>query len=125
MGGMKVFIAESSPGIYERLVKLVSAIDGIQVAGRNAQPSEAAQNVLAAAPDAVILDGGFSGGKGMETLRQIKKENPRTVVFMISDFPNLHYKEKCLEAGADFFFDKSNEIDWLLDTLKALVHKSL
>ncbi len=83
MGGMKVFIAESSPRIYDRLVKLVRAIDGVEVAGRNVQPSEAVGSMLMAAPDAVILDGGFGGGKGMETLRQIKKQNSQTVVFMI------------------------------------------
>lgn len=125
MDDMKIFIAESSPGIYERFVRLVGAVDGMEVTGKNGQPAEAVQNILAASPDAVILDGGFGGGKGVETLRQIKSDNPRTVVFIVSDFPNPHYKKKCMEAGADFFFDKSNEIEFLLEALKTLAHKSV
>ena len=122
---MKIFIAESSPGIYERLVRLLSSIEGLEIEGEITQPIEAVPDIVAASPNAVVLDGGFAGGKGLEALKKIKHENPKIIVFVMSDFPNAHYKKKCIEAGADFFFDKSNEIDWLLDTLKVLNQKSL
>jgi two-component system response regulator DevR len=122
---MKVFIAESSPGIYQRLVKLVSGIDDTEVIGENLASTETIKNILAFSPSALILDGDFDGGKGIEALKQLKKENPQIVVFVISDFPNPRYKKICFDAGADFFFDKSNEIEWMIETLKTLAHRAL
>ena len=120
---MKIFIAESSRRIYVRLIRLLKSLENVKVEGENARPSDAIHNIIKSNSDVIILDGGFAGGKSWETLKAIRKQNSRTVVFILSDFPDEQYKRKCMEAGADFFFDKSNEIDRLLDALRTLSNK--
>jgi len=39
---------------------------------------------------------------------------------MLTAFPYPQYREKCLEAGADYFFDKATEFDSVSQTVEQL-----
>jgi DNA-binding NarL/FixJ family response regulator len=36
---------------------------------------------------------------------------------MLTNYPYPQYRKKCIEAGADYFFDKSTEFDRIIDTI--------
>ena len=40
---------------------------------------------------------------------------------VFTSYPYPQYRDKCLKAGADFFFDKSCDVEQLLQVLNALV----
>jgi len=44
----------------------------------------------------------------------LKREKPAPAVIILTNYPYPQYRQKCLEAGADFFFVKSTEFDQIV-----------
>jgi DNA-binding NarL/FixJ family response regulator len=122
MGTMKVFIADDSPVVYERLMAMLSNLKGIETIGQAHDVSEAINSIEELKPDAVILDIQMPGGSGIDVLRHIKKEQPATVVIILTNYPYPQYRQRCMDEGADFFFDKSTEFSEITETFKRLLH---
>jgi DNA-binding NarL/FixJ family response regulator len=59
----------------------------------------------------VILDIRVPGGSGFEVLQNIKQGQAAPIVIVLTNYPYSVYRQKCLQAGADFFLDKSTEFD--------------
>jgi DNA-binding NarL/FixJ family response regulator len=51
------------------------------------------------------------GGSGIDVLENIKQNDSTLVVIVLTNYPNPVFRQKCLQAGADFFLDKSTEFD--------------
>jgi DNA-binding NarL/FixJ family response regulator len=118
---MKVLIAEGSSSVREGFARLVSNMEGVRLVGKAQDIAEARILVRQILPDLAILDVDLSSGSGMDLLKQIKKDLPDCIVFMITDFPHPFYRRKCLEAGAEYFFDKFTELDKLLEELRNVI----
>jgi DNA-binding NarL/FixJ family response regulator len=106
---MKVFIADDSPILRERLEFMLSEIPGIKVIGQAGNVAEAIQSIQALHPDAVILDICMPGGSGIDVLENIKKSSVAPVVIMLTGYSEAQYRQKCTALGAEYFFDKSTE----------------
>jgi DNA-binding NarL/FixJ family response regulator len=59
----------------------------------------------------VILDIRFPDGSGIDVLQAIKQDQPAPMVIILTNYPYSGYRQRCLNAGADFFLDKSTEFD--------------
>jgi DNA-binding NarL/FixJ family response regulator len=44
---------------------------------------------------------------------------------MLANYPYPQYRKKCMEAGADFFFDKSSEFDQIVTVCKRVIKNCL
>jgi len=106
---MKVFIADDSPVLRERLNSMLSELPGIKVIGQTGNVLEAIQSIQALHPDAVILDICMSGGSGIDVLENIKTSSGPPVVIMLTNYSDPQYRKKCMALGAEYFFDKSAE----------------
>ncbi len=106
---MKVFIVEDSALVRGHLIEMLSGIKGVQISGIADEPWAAINAIKSLDPDCVILDIKLFGGSGIEVLRNIKKHNGLPLVIVITNYPYPQYREKCIELGADYFFDKSKE----------------
>ncbi len=121
---MKVFIAEDSQVIRERLIEMLSEIKGVEVAGEAGTAAEAFPLIMKLKPDVVILDIRMPGGNGISVLESIRKTNLSIKVIMLTNYPYPQYRQKCKEAGADFLFDKDAEFKKVAETLKSLIEKA-
>ena len=117
---LRVLIADDSTFIRERLPAMLLDIPGIEVVGQAKNGAEALDLVRALNPDVVILDIRMPRMTGIEVLQKLKKDKTAPVVIMLTSYPYPQYREKCQEAGADFFFDKSTDFDKLFALLKEL-----
>ncbi len=115
---MKVFIADDSAVVLERLVEMLSELSGIEIVGQARGGLEAINAITKLKPDAVILDIRMPDGSGIYVLRCIKKGHTAPVVIMLTSYPYPQYRKICLDEGADFFFYKSNEFDYLHSSLR-------
>ena len=61
--------------------------------------------------DLVVTDIRMPDGSGIDVLQNIKQGEATPMVIILTNYPYLGYRQKCLEAGADFFLDKSTEFD--------------
>jgi DNA-binding NarL/FixJ family response regulator len=118
---MKVFIADDSRAIVERLADLLEEVPGAQLVGQAGDVPEAVHSIQKIKPDALILDLQMPGGSGLDVLRAIRTEHPQLCVLICTNYPYPQLREKCLSAGANFFLDKSTEFERIPDILRGLI----
>ncbi len=114
---MKIFIVEDSIIIRGRIISLLNGIEDVEIAGVADEPDEAVKYISEIDPDVVILDIRLQSGSGIEVLEKIRYYNVNTKIIMLTNYPEPHYKKKCTDLGADYFFDKSNDFDKLVQVL--------
>ena len=108
---MRVFIADDSEVVVERLADLLQEVPGVQLIGRANEGSQAIRSIVDMNPDAVILDLQMPGSSGLEVLRAVRRTHPFLCVLICTNFPYPQYREECIAAGANFFLDKSAEFE--------------
>jgi DNA-binding NarL/FixJ family response regulator len=118
---MMVFIADDSDPVRERLIALLSEIEGAEVIGEARNYGEAVEGVRRLKPHVVILDIQMPGGSGIDVLKNIKQDSHPPVVLMLTNHASPQYRKRCMEWGADFFLDKSREVESLRPIFSRLV----
>ena len=123
---MRVFIVEDSTALRERLSRIVASIQGTQVVGFAPEANDAIVQIRQLKPDVVILDIRLQYSTGFQVLREVKNSSASAdtpTIIVLTNYPYPQYRKKYLDAGADYFFDKSTEIDQVLQVLKRLGKK--
>lgn len=121
MNTMNVLVADDSALVRERLRTMLAEVPGVRLIGETANVEETIRALQAVRPDVTILDIKMPGGSGIEVLRHAKQTGVSPVVIMLTSFATPEYRAVCLEAGADFFLDKSSEFLAVADVLKNLM----
>ena len=116
---MKIFLVEDSSLLRARLEASLSAIPGMQTVGHASGAKEAVQAILAARPDAVVLDIHLAEGNGFDVLRALRAAAFAPAIYVLTNYPLDAYRKTAERLGARGFFDKSNDIDRLRDALTA------
>lgn len=71
----------------------------------------------------VILDIWMPEESGIEVLQNIKLRERVPIVIILTNYSYPQYRKRCLELGADYFFDKSTELDRMIETREKLTSK--
>lgn len=114
----KAFIADDSTLVRERLETMLDELAGIKIVGQADNVAEAINAIRSLQPDVVILDIRMPGGSGIDVLRKIKQDGVGPIVIILTNYPFSGYRQKCMDAGANFFLDKSTEFDQIPGLLK-------
>jgi DNA-binding NarL/FixJ family response regulator len=109
----KVFLVEDAPVLRTRIEDMLASIPGAEVTGHAADAPSAISGILAARPDAVVLDIHLSQGSGFDVLRAVRAELPRTRFYVLTNFASTAYRQVAERLGASGFYDKSNEFESL------------
>ena len=110
---MRLLIADDSAALRERLLEMLSRLNGVDVVGQARDVAEALAAIRTLRPDAVILDIRMPGGSGLDVLRELKRTRPSTVAIMLTH--HAEYRQKCAELGADYFLPKVSASKDLMD----------
>ncbi len=121
---MKVVIVEDSKVLRDRLKSMISELADVKIIGEAASKDEAIKLIAETKPEAVIIDIRLANGSGIEVLQNIKKNKGIPLIIILTNYPYPQYKDKCLKAGADFFFDKSTEFVKVTEVLKNFIQNS-
>jgi DNA-binding NarL/FixJ family response regulator len=119
-----VYIVDDSQAVRERLIAMISELEGTALAGASGEPEEAIKAIRRLQPDAVILDIRMPGMSGIQVLREIKQDLRAPVVIMLTNYPFGQYRRECAEAGADHFLNKSTEFEKINEILEKIVHQN-
>ena len=120
---LRVFVVEDSALVRQRLLEWFDAPGLFEFIGFS-ETQQAAIDALCAAPaDVVILDIKLKQGTGIGVLQALRKRlpPPRTVFIMLTNFATLHFRTRCIVAGADYFFDKALDLERVRQVLEQLV----
>jgi len=119
-GPFKVFLVEDSALLRKRVEGMLAALPGASMVGHAADAESAIRGILAARPDAVVLDIQLSEGNGFDVLRALRAQAPDIRVYVLTNFANDAYRQAAGRLGASGFFDKTNEFERLRDALAAV-----
>jgi DNA-binding NarL/FixJ family response regulator len=122
---MRIFIADDSPIVSDRLIAMLSEMEGVEVTGHAEDAVEATRMIRELRPDVVVLDIRLANSSGIDVLKAIKQDHPEMPVIMLTLYPYSQYRESCMKAGASFFLDKSDGFEQLSEVLGLLVRKSV
>ncbi len=117
---MKVLIVDDSALVRERLKDMLSETAEVESIAQAKDLLEAIVSFHELNPEVVILDIRMPGGSGIDMLQRLKKVSNPPVVIIFTNYPYPQYRRKCIDVGADFFFDKSSEFEKIPQVLKQL-----
>ncbi len=120
---MKVFVADDSALLREKIIGVLSELNGIEIIGQAKAALEAYYAIRQLKPDIVTLDIQMIGGSGIDVLKRIRQDDHATVIIMLTNFSSDPYRRRCLEAGADFFLDKSTEFGKVREIINSLLDR--
>jgi two-component system response regulator DesR len=114
---VKVFIAEDSAIIRDRVAAMLSARE-MDVVGHGETPQACIDGILAAHPDVVVLDVRLEGGTGLQVLRAVRRVEPGIGFVVFSNNADPAYRQRYLGEGAGSFLDKTTEMDQLVAAIE-------
>jgi DNA-binding NarL/FixJ family response regulator len=121
---MKVLIVDDSTIVRVRLADLVLEIEGVESVAQAQDALRGLDLVKTMKPDVAIFDVRMPKRSGIDLLEDVKRIGQAPKVIMLTNFPTPENREKCFSLGADYFFDKSSEIEQVIDVLKNLEQDS-
>ncbi|MBI4672341.1 MAG: response regulator transcription factor [Chloroflexi bacterium] len=121
---MKVFLVEDSELLRDRLVRAFSIIKGVEVCGFSDSAEQAIRQIQQTQADVIILDIRLRQGNGFQVLQSVKKPGQPPTVIVLTNFAYPQYRKKFLAAGADYFFDKSDEFTQVTVVLRELLTRN-
>lgn len=124
---IRVVLIEDSPALQQLLVGMLADIAGIEIIGAVDAEDQALATIEQYHPDVAIIDLELNQGSGLNVLREICAQPDRyhglhAVVF--SNHAHASVRERCRMLGAAAFFDKTFQMDDLLDYLQGVVGRS-
>ena len=112
---------EDSEAVRANLCGILSGIAGVEIVAQVADESAAIACAQALLPDVVILDLHLQQGSGLNVLLKIRQNHIESKVMVLSNYAGEPYISRCMEAGADYFLDKSFQFMLVADVLRQLI----
>jgi len=117
---LRVVVIDDSLLIQRQLVAVLEEAEGVAVVGVAGDGEEGLRLVRELEPDFVTLDIRLPRMSGLEVLAELKAEpSPRRVAILTS-YPELAYRIRCQELGADHFLDKASDVERLPDLIRGV-----
>ena len=114
---MKTYIVEDNVTIRENLVGTLEELTCVSAIGF-AETEEEATRWLGLHGDEwelAIVDLFLKQGSGLGVLQACAQRRPDQKVVVLSNYATPDIRKRCAQFGVDAVFDKSNEIDALID----------
>jgi len=114
----RVILADDHKLFIEGIAGMLSAVEGIEIAGKAHTGKDALQMTLDKKPDLVVLDITMPDMYGIEVTRKIKAKLPDVKILILSMHLDLRMIIEVLQAGADAYTLKDSEPSELLTAVK-------
>jgi DNA-binding NarL/FixJ family response regulator len=111
--GKTVLVVDDYELIVDRLTALLIELEEVEKVVSARSYAESVTLLDSQIPDIALLDIHLPDRSGIDLLGFIRSNHPRMGVIMISNQINETYKVLCLEKGADYVIDKSNDFEMI------------
>lgn len=117
MLNVRTFIVEDSPIILDKLVLALEELTPVKVVGSAAGEADALRAIggLDAKLDLLIVDIFLASGSGFGVLQRIAEAGVAGKRVVLTNYATAEVRRKCLALGANRVFDKSSELEELID----------
>ena len=114
---LNAYIVEDNPMLCESLVSTLEELTCVQVLGTAAAELRALEWLQQHPRDwqVLVVDLFLRSGSGMHLIEHLPPRGPWQKVVVFSNYVNATVRKRCAQMGEDAVFDKSTEIDALVD----------
>ncbi|WP_457279637.1 response regulator [Polaromonas sp. P5_D5] len=114
---LKTYIVEDNPTIRENLIGTLEELAGIDAVGTAETENEGKAWLVENSGDwdLAIVDLFLKQGSGLGVLAACRDRPSTQKVVVLSNYATADIRQRCAQLGVDAVFDKSNEIDALVD----------
>ena len=116
----RAFIVEDSSTIRDNLIDTLKELAQVEPVGTTDTEHEARRWLAGNEWDLAIIDLFLKQGSGLGVLEACNQRGRGQRVVVLSNYATEDMRRRCAALGADAVFDKSNEIDALVDYCLAL-----
>ena len=122
--GLKVVIVDDSSVVTKRVQSILTEMRNIEFLGSAGTFLSALDLISKQAPDVVILDINLDEKiphpNRIDLLIRLRHQYPGMKIIMFTNLSSPPYRVRCLEFGANYFLDKSNDFYRIPETLEAI-----
>lgn len=104
-----VFLVDDSVQVRECLKELFNIDAGVRIVGEAGTAALAIADIKRLQPHFVVLDYQLPDGTGLDVLRALRDEMPRTHFIALTNHASGELQQAFLKAGAECLLDKSHE----------------
>lgn len=124
MQALQTFLVEDSPLIQQNLIATLEELSPVKVIGVAEDENSATRWLQDAAhkADLVIVDIFLRQGSGLGVLKAAQHQHHGANMVVLSNYATQDMRRKCKALGAAQVFDKSTEIEALIDYCVSLAH---
>ncbi|HUK26047.1 MAG TPA: response regulator transcription factor [Terriglobales bacterium] len=120
MRPLRILIADDHEVVRHGVRSLLQAHEGWEICGEATDGREAVEKATSLKPDVVILDIGMPNLNGLDAARDILRDEPRTMILILTIDESEQVIREVLNAGARGFLLKSDAARDLVSAIAAL-----
>ncbi len=119
---IRILIVDDHAILRRGLIQIISEASDMEVAAEAETGAQAIKLAREQRFDVVLLDITMPDRNGFDTLKQLKKENPRLAVLILSMHPEEQYAVRALKAGAAGYLNKHSAPALLISALRQVAN---
>ena len=120
MKNIKILIADDHPIVRAGIKQILAETSGMVAADEAGSGQEVLNLIQKKDYDVILLDISMPGRSGLEVLKDLKKEKPKTPVLILSIYPEEQYAIRALRAGASGYLTKSSAPNELVSAIRKI-----
>lgn len=121
----RIIIADDHPIVRRGLRNIVETEDDLEVVAEAGTAAEVLDLAARTACDVVVLDLSMPGAKGLSVLKDLRRQQPRTAVLVLSVAPEEQFALRAVKAGASGYLTKRSAPDQLVDAIRCVIRGGL
>jgi two-component system invasion response regulator UvrY len=115
---ISILIADDHTIVREGLKQILAETPDMVVVDEASNGQEVLDKALKNEHDVILLDISMPGRSGLDILKQLKTERPRTAVLVLSMYSEEQYALRALKAGASGYLTKESAPDRLIEAIR-------
>ncbi len=115
---ISVLVVDDHPLFRRGLKNAFTETSDIELAGEADNGNEVPELIKKHKPNVVILDIALPDKHGLEVVKLIKEEYPKTPVLILSMYPEDQYAIRFFKAGASGYLTKDSNLNTILEAVR-------
>jgi NarL family two-component system response regulator LiaR len=119
---IRILIADDHAIVREGLRTLITTKPGMEVVGEAADGVEAVSQARSLQPDVILLDMVMPHKDGLQAIKEIKQQNPKARILVLTSFDDDERVFSAIKAGALGYLLKDSSPQQLLEAIHNVYH---
>jgi DNA-binding NarL/FixJ family response regulator len=115
---IRILIADDHPVVRYGLTQFINTEPDLEVVGEASNGQQTVEKLLSLRPHVTLLDMELGESRGVETLQQIRRLAPASVVIIYTAFSNTSLIVKAVELGIQGYLLKNSDPKVLLNAIR-------